>query len=65
MTDPAGTAYDIRYWRGPLDGGADTIVCDYPPDKLNGYKLSHSMNGRYYLYAWPRTANNGTEPGPR
>lgn len=52
--DTPETTYRIRYWLGPLDGGNGSITCGYPPNTLNGYELSYSMNGRYYLYTWPR-----------
>ncbi|GGK24782.1 hypothetical protein GCM10011583_66060 [Streptomyces camponoticapitis] len=47
-------SYAVRYWGGPLDGGEERIACPYPPRSLNGYGLSHSKLGRYYVYTWAK-----------
>ena len=57
------STYTVRYWGGPKDGAEEQISCGYPPATLNGYGLSHSKLGRYYLYSWARKTREKQDGG--
>lgn len=54
MTDTDTTEYLVKFTRGPLDGGEETIVCGYPPKELHGYQRLYSRLGQFYVYLWPK-----------
>lgn len=56
MADAGAVTYLVKFKRGPLDGGEETIECGYPPKELRGYQLLYSRLGRHYVYLWPKPA---------
>jgi hypothetical protein len=44
--------YLIKFYGGPKDGDVSTLFTGYPPNELEGYTLSRSVRGKFFIYSW-------------